>query len=426
MNIFKATNPRRRWSSILIGLATLVSAPPSLAQQFTPWGWPQPYEVVSDQSIAWLKSKGWWPVAVAWQPRSSGQNAVNAVMAGLDLLGKRGITASFRAFGAGPAIGEAVADERMQVGTVGNVPFILLLDRKVPVKALAISSPNVKNSIVVPIASPLKSLADLKGVGSPEVVGLVMGSSAEFYFAEAARAAGLDIGKDVILKDTAIDKQLLLPSGLAAVVPWEPSVTVLTDLRKTGREIDTIFPYNFSMAYFLVRQELVDNVPDVVQAISDAHQEAALWIRLNPTLAVNMLANEPMSRKIDTALMLQQVESYNNLFEPTQSYPFAAFWSEENARVAAWLFERGRIQRAIGIEDLEASVDRRFIDKTYDKLGWRIPARPPFLPADWHGRIGAVPYPPYFTVASVSEPRAWPKPGDLLRPWQFDGRSYQP
>src|SRR5581483_8369723 len=35
---------------------------------FTEWGWPQPYERVSDKSIAWLKSKGWWPLKWGFQP----------------------------------------------------------------------------------------------------------------------------------------------------------------------------------------------------------------------------------------------------------------------------------------------------------------------------------------------------------------------
>ncbi len=63
--------------------------------------------------------------------------------------------------------------------------------------------------------------------------------------------------------------------------------------RKTGREVDTIFPYNFYEGMFYVRQELIDNVPDVVQAISDAFMEATLWIRLNPDKAADFLAEEP-------------------------------------------------------------------------------------------------------------------------------------
>lgn len=57
----------------------------------TAWGWPQPYNRVSDKSIAWLKEKGWWPLGVGWQAPWSGQNTVMAVMDRQGLLNKRGI-----------------------------------------------------------------------------------------------------------------------------------------------------------------------------------------------------------------------------------------------------------------------------------------------------------------------------------------------
>jgi len=134
----------------------------------------------------------------------------------------------------------------------------------------------------------------------------------------------LQIGKDVILKNMPPAEQLLLPRGIAAVVPWEPSVTILTEERKTGREIDTIFPYNFYEGRFYVRQELIDNAADVVQAISDAFMEATLWIRLYPEKAADLLAEEPMLKNYGKALLLQQTQLYNNLYKPTYSYPFAS------------------------------------------------------------------------------------------------------
>ena len=121
------------------------------------------------------------------------------------------------------------------------------------------------------------------------MIGIVTGSSAEFYFTQAAEVLGLTIGKDVILKNMPIADQITMARGIAAVVPWEPSVTIITDERKTGREIDTVFPYNFYEGRFYVRQELIDNVPDVVQAISDAFMEATLWIRLETEKAADLL-----------------------------------------------------------------------------------------------------------------------------------------
>jgi sulfonate transport system substrate-binding protein len=414
-------------SAIALALVALVfAAAPARAQNFTPWGWPQPYEKVSDKSIAWLKQKGWWPLGVGWQGPFSGQNTINVVMDKAGLLEKRGIDAKFQAFAAGPDVNEAVASARIQVGNGGNFPFTSLLDRGVPVRSIAIVAPNLKHSTVVPMDSPVKKLADFKGSNPAATIGIVTGSSAEFYFTQAAEVVGLQIGKDVILKNMPPGEQLLMAKGIGAVVPWEPSVTIITEDRKTGREVDAIFPYNFYEGRFYVRQELIDNVPDVVQALSDAFMEATLWIRLNPTQAADFLAAEPMLRAYGKPLLLQQTQLYNNLYKPTYSYPFAKMWGEEDARIAKWLKDRNRLTKTITAADYEASFDTQFMDKTYAKLGWAVPKRAPFLPANWPGKIGQLPYPEYANALTLKEPQAWPEKGDLTKAWTFNGKTYQP
>ena len=325
---------------------------PAAAQSFTDWGWPQPYEKVSDKSVAWLKQKGWWPLGFGWQAPFSGQNTINVVMDKAELLEKRGLEAKFQAFAAGPDVNEAVASARIQVGNGGNFPFTSLLDRGVPVRAIAVVAPNLKHSTVVPVDSPIKKLSDFKGSNPPATIGIVTGSSAEFYFTQAAEVVGLQIGKDVILKNMPPGEQILMAKGIGAVVPWEPSVTIIEE-RKTGREVDTIFPYNFYEGMFYVRQELIDNVPDVVQAISDAFMEASLWIRLNPDKAADFLAAEPTLKSFGKPLLLQQTQLYNNLYKPTYSYPFAKLWGEENARIAKWLKDRNRVTKALTAKDYE-------------------------------------------------------------------------
>ena len=411
-------------AAAFVGL--VAAAGPATAQGFTDWGWPQPYEKVSDKSVAWLKEKGWWPIGVGWQGPFSGQNTINVVMDKAGLLGKRGLEAKFQAFAAGPDVNEAVASARVQVGNGGNFPFTSLLDRGVPVRAIAVVAPNLKHSTVVPVDSPIKTLADFKGSNPPATIGIVTGSSAEFYFTQAAEVVGLQIGKDVILKNMPPGEQLLMAKGIGAVVPWEPSVTIITDDRKSGREADTIFPYNFYEGMFYVRQELIDNVPDVVQAISDAFMEATLWIRLNPDKAADLLAAEPMLKVYGKPLLLQQTELYNNLYKPTYSFPFAKLWGEENARIAKWLKERNRLTKTLTAKDYEDSFDVRFMTKTYEKLGWKVPAQAPFLPANWSGTIGKLPYPAYANVNTLKSPQPWPESGDLTKPWTFNGKTYTP
>jgi len=422
----KQSRTKLRILAVAILAALLSGIVPASAQSFTDWGWPQPYERVSQKSVDWLKQKGWWPIGVGWQGPFSGQNTINVVMDKTGLLEQRGIEAKFHVFAAGPDVNEAVASARVQVGNGGNFPFTSLLDRGVPVKAIAVVAPNLKHSTVVPLDSNIKKLADFKGSNPPATIGIVTGSSAEFYFTQAAEVVGLQIGKDVILKNMPPSEQILMAKGIGAVVPWEPSVTIITENRKTGIEVDTIFPYNFYEGRFYVRQELIDNVPDVVQSISDAFMEATLWIRLNPDKAADLLAAEPMLKTFGKELLLQQTKLYNNLYKPTYSYPFAAMWGEEDARIAKWLKERNRLTKALTANDYEASFDTRFMEKTYQKLGWKIPTRAPFLPPNWPGKIGQLPYPEYANALTLKEPQRWPEAGDLTRPWTFNGKTYKP
>lgn len=407
-------------------LGSALAAAGASAQEFTQWGWPLPYEKVSDQSVTWLKQKGWWPLGVGWQGPFSGQNTINIVMDKVGLLQKRGIESKFQVFASGPDVNEAVAAARIQVGNGGNFPFTSLLDRGVPVRSIAVVAPNLKHSTVVPKDSAIQKLADFKGSNPAATIGIVTGSSAEFYFTQAAEVVGLQIGKDVILKNMPPGEQLLMVKGIGAVVPWEPSVTIVTEERKTGREVDSIFSYNFYEGRFYVRQELIDNVPDVVQALSDAFMEATLWIRLNPEQAAEYLAAEPILKTYGKPLLLQQTLHYNNLYKPTYSYPFAKMWGDEDARIAKWLKERNRLTKTITAQDYEASFDQSFMNKTYERLGWAVPTRAPFLPADWPGKIGQLPYPAYANVVTLKEPQPWPEKGDLTRPWTFNGKSYRP
>src|SRR3974390_1517531 len=164
-------------------LAVLLSGiVPASAQSFTDWGWPQPYERVSQKSVDWLKQKGWGAIGVGWQGPFSGQNTINVVMDKASLLEQRGIEAKFQVFAAGPDVNEAVASARVQVGNGGNFPFTSLLDRGVPVKAIAVVAPNLKPPTVVPLDSNIKKIGDFKGSNPPATIGIVQGAPAEAHF----------------------------------------------------------------------------------------------------------------------------------------------------------------------------------------------------------------------------------------------------
>jgi ABC-type nitrate/sulfonate/bicarbonate transport system substrate-binding protein len=415
------------FKQMLVVMIALLVATPALAQQkFNEWGWPTPYERVSDKSVKWLQEKGWWPVQVAYQAPWSGQNTVNIVMDRQGLLKARGIETKFQAFPSGPAINETIVSARFQAGNGGNFPFTSLLDKNVPVKAIAILSPNLLHALVVPPDSKLKTIKDLKGSNPPATIGLVTGSSAEFYFQMAMQVNGIQSGKDVILKNMPPGEQMALPKGIDGVVSWDPTPTMMVEERKNGRIIDSIFPYNMYEGQFYLRSEIVENAPDVAQAFSDAFAEATLWTRRYPDKAADLMAEDPALKNFSKAILLQQVRAYNNLYKPTNIYPHAQFWGAVNETIFNWLYEQKRITQPLKAKDFVAAVDERFMKKTFDKLGWTVPKQPPFIPAGWKGDPAKPPFPDYMHAINTKEPQAFPEKGDLVKSWSFGGQSHNP
>lgn len=408
----------------LIGLQTVHAQSASS----TAWGWPQPYMKVSDKSIAWLKDKGWFPLSVGWQPPFSGQNTVMAVINSQNLLGKRGLDNQFQAFNTGAAMNEVFTSGRVQVGSAGNFPLNSLIDKGIPTRVIATIAPNLRHEVIVPLDSPLKKITDLKGGrnGEPFVIGIPTGTSSEFYFQMAAASNGIVIGKDVTLKNMPPAELALLPKGIDAVVPWDYTNSLIIDERKTGRAIDVSYPYNIYQGSVYVRQELVDNVPDVAKALAEAVVEATLWIRANPAKAVDAMLEDPNLKNVPRTLLTAQVAEYNNLYKPTYLYPLADFWTAENEKITGWLFQNKRLRTGNMTREFKSAFAPQFMEAIFKGLGWKIPTTPPTIPAKWSGKLGQLPYPAYDTINNMKQPQVWPESADLTKPFTFNGLTVRP
>src|SRR5258708_32555459 len=94
------------------------------------------------------------------------------------LLEKRGIEMKWQTFVAAGFSNEAFIPGRIQLANTGALGVLALLSNKVPTRALAVHSPGLTHAATVPLDSPLKSLADLKGakvLRRPAVVGTTPG-----------------------------------------------------------------------------------------------------------------------------------------------------------------------------------------------------------------------------------------------------------
>ena len=406
------------------------AAPAVQSQKFTDWGWPLPYEQISPKSKQWLQSKGWWPLNAAWIVVWSSQEMIGHILQTLKLLERRGIEVEWRTFVAAGFSNEAFIPGRIQIANTGALGVLALLTNKVPTRALAVHSPALTHAATVPLDSPLKSLSDLKGgkvLKRPAVVGTTTGSTNHFGFIAAAQYLGLKPNEDYTLRSTPPGDLATGPKGIDVFTIWEPHVSYSTEVLKATRVLEPLDPYYIYSGYYYGRQEIEDNAPDVMQAMSDAFIEAVLWAKANPDEALKSLMGRPEYGRLGRDLIEKMTNRYLFWPKPTVYYPFAdpnGIWPAEEARISEWAFETGASKTKVTNVDWQNVRRTSYMDATFGKLGWAIPERPPFLPKDFGG-VGKLPYKPY-GAALLNGPAPFPEPGELKKPWTFRGKTYTP
>lgn len=395
---------------------------------FSQWGWPLPYEQISDSSRKWLENKGWWPLQGGWIVAWSGEELVGSIMQNEELLQRRGIEAEWQTFSAAGYSNEAFAPGRLQLANTGALGVLSLAATGVPITALAVHSPGITHAALVHADSPLNSLADLKDqriLGKPAVVATTTGSTNHFGFIAAAAHLGLKQGSDYTLRSLEPADIASAPKGIDVFTNWQPHVENSVKLAGT-RVLEPLDKYYVYSGYCYCRRELDENTPDVVQAITDAFMEAVLWGRLNQDEAVESLLSMSDYAGADEDIIRRMSNEYFFWPKPTVYYPFNepnGLWPKEESRLSSWAYETDAVKKKLGVQDWQSLRRTGYMDKTFKRLGWKIPETPPFLPKDFPG-VGNLPYPRY-SAALLDGPATFPDSGDLTKPWRFNGKRYR-
>ncbi len=400
------------------------------AGESSEWGWPAPYEKIAPASVDWLKSKGWWPLQVAWNPMWSDGNLVLFVMQHFQLLEKRGIDVQYPAFLTAGLMNEVYVPAKIQIAQAGTLGLLRLIDLKIPTAAVC-TYPAQRQAFLVPPDSPLRNgLIELKGakvLGRPAVCGVTIGSTNHLGLLIAAKVLGLAEGKDYIIKNTGPADILTMPRGIDLTAIWEPNVLAMTEFRKNARILELVDTYEVFNGYSYARGELEEGAQDVLQAYTDAFVEARLIARLKPDEVLGAFAAHPSQRGRDPELIKRDAEIHVIHPKPTVNYPFEnakGFWIPLEAYQASVMYEAGVLQRTYTEADFKAVLRNQYLANTYRKLGWTVPEAPTFLPANWSGQVGKPPYPPYGLMTMGKQP--FPEKGDLSKEWRFGGKTYRP
>lgn len=405
------------------------TAPAVITQKHTDWGWPLPYEQISAKSKQWLQSKGWWPLNAGWIVVWASEDMIGHVMQTQQLLEKRGIDTHWQTFVAAGFSNEAFIPGRIQLASTGALGVLALLSSKVPTRALAVHSPGLTHAATVPLDSPLKSLADLQGakvLKRPAVVGTTTGSTNHFGFIAAAHYLGLKENEDYTLRSLPPGDLATGPKGLDVYTIWEPHVSYSTEILKVTKLLEPLDPYYIYSGYYFARQEIEDNAPDVVQAITDAFIEAVLWAKAHQDEAVSTLSAMSVYGRLGQPLIRKMSQRYLFWPKPTVYYPFDdpnGIWPKEESRISTWAYQTGASKNEVTNLDWQRVRRLSYMNATFEKLGWATPERPPFLSKDFGG-VGNLPYKPY-GAALLNAPAPFPEPGDLKKAWTFMGKTYR-
>lgn len=423
-------------ATALGGLVLGKTAAPSVAAaavnvpKFTDWGWPLPYEQISAKSKQWLQSKGWWPINAAWIVVWSGEEIVGHVLQTQKLLEKRGIEMNWRTFVAAGFSNEAFIPGRIQLASTGALGVLALLSNKVPTRALAVHSPGLTHAATVPLGSPLKSLADLKGakvLKRPAIVGTTTGSTNHFGFIAAAQYLDLKENEDYTLRSMPPGDLATAPKGVDVYTIWEPHVSYSTEILKVSRLLEPLDPYYIYSGYYYMQQEIEDKAPDVAQFMTDAFIEAVLWAKANPDETIKSLLSNPAYGRLNPGLIRKMTELYTFWPKPTVYFPFDdpnGIWPKEEARISDWAYQTGASRNRVTNLDWQKVRRTSYMAATFEKLGWVVPEKPPFLPANFGG-VGNLPYKPY-GAALLHGPAPFPEAGELKKPWTFKGKTFHP
>jgi sulfonate transport system substrate-binding protein len=386
--------------------------------------------MVSEKSIRYLKDKGWWPLKWAYQPPWMAEATIPWIVKKLELDKKRGVEVEIVGLLSGPEINEGLASGKFPVGNGGDFPVTSLLDKRVKVKSAGVIwTPLDEHPILIHVDSTIRQPKDLEG----KTVGLVVGSSAEFAFVGYAKAKGLDLSK-ISIKPMSIPDQATFPAGIDAVVPWAPTPRLMTKYRKNAKVFDDTGPYQIYWGDMHVRTELVEDCPDVVQALCDMAVEALLWGRAHLKEATDIVKEDPYLEGYPWELLYEENVIWMAMLKPTWIYPFAEVYATEGARIAKWLYEGGRIKNKLSKEDYMQyfAPGVKFMNNTFEKLGWKIPSVPPFFPPGldlkkFEERIASGgDFRDFYFPYRMQVPQSWPEKGDLERPWVYQGKTHYP
>ena len=186
----------------------------------------------------------------------------------------KGVSVKWVEFAFGPPLLEAVNAGAVDYGYTGDAPPIFAEAAKARIAyAAAIPARGYGQAIVVPDASPAKTLADLKG----KKIGVAKGSSAHNLLVTALEAEKIPWSD--------INPVYLAPADAASAFGrgaieawsiWDPFFA-LAEIKQNARPLPVDPAVSAQNSYFLVNRDFAGKHPEAVAAINEEIGNATRW-----------------------------------------------------------------------------------------------------------------------------------------------------
>ncbi|MEV5678093.1 MULTISPECIES: ABC transporter substrate-binding protein [unclassified Streptomyces] len=202
-------------------------------------------------------------------------------------LAPLGESVVFHPYTNGVRTGELLTRGVIDFGGTGSTPPVTAQAAGHDLVYTAVSAPRPDHgALLVPVDSPVRTVADLKGT----VVHLAIGSWQTHLIAKALHDAGLSYADDITaVRGTEDSEQLLRTGGIAA---WVAQGAQLAAARRTGG-LRTLVPTAdviTDRSVFFTRRELAEERPEIIEALTRALRHADAWVAAHPRRAAEIAA----------------------------------------------------------------------------------------------------------------------------------------
>ncbi len=242
---------------------------------------------------------------------------------------KHDVKIEFKVFSYGAPENQALAAGELQIASAGMGPAIVAAAR-LPAKLLAISILE-QTAILVPIDSPIKSVAELKG---KRVAFPGKGSQQYPLLVKALADVGLDLSDIELFKTKGSDVPTLLANkSVDAGITWDPHVSnaLAAGHSKVLIKAEKILPikaghYIGNGVY--AREDFIAARPELVQDLITAIVKAIDFIIKNEDKAVDMWAEQiGFPKEVISFSLREKISVYNTDVAPDAStiVPYTKF-----------------------------------------------------------------------------------------------------